>query len=104
MNSFSRECVNCFLNNWKIVKGSLFDHNLDKGSSGSSRRIVTVNVDKSKPTSSILSPRDDQKPATKPERSLCTIEPHIFNQSTEEAVSAVKEAMEVDRISFFIIF
>lgn len=97
LNSFSRECVLCFLNDWKIVKGSIFDYMLDKGSAGS-RRVATVNVDKDKKAAiAPFSPRvpEDGLGDGTSVSSGAPVDPQHFAQATEDAVHAIQSAVNV---------
>jgi hypothetical protein len=97
LNSFSRECVRFFLSNWKIVKGSYFDYSLDRGSTGGTRRIYTVQVDKGTARGA-QDPSSRNIPIAQP--SHATIDPTVFNRTTEEALSMVRQNMDVSEIFF----
>ena len=101
MNAFSRECVLSFLNDWKIVTGSLFDHSLDKGGIANTKRILSnVNVDKTNKKDShverTISPQNTAPSFLEPEE--ITIDTSIFAQTTEEAILNAKESMQVNNL------
>ena len=113
LNWFSRECARNLTNNWTIAKGSLFDHGLDRSASRTNRAVVTVNVNTETSNSGNSLHKEARTPTAYrsvnevhsfsrlniPDEAEADKDPEIdanlLQQSTDEAVTAVQDAMKV---------